>query len=494
MSLVISSSLVLSAEEDALPAGTPLIGWHDIVTTGNISATTETTGFPVTNLANPSTNLMWIGSTIAHEYLTVNTVSYGDEIDYMGIARHNFGSAGIPVTLQGGVANSYQKIMLHMDGVDGSSTFTDSNVGGSAHTWTRDGVTAEIDTAQSVFGGASMVTAGNYISTPDHADFILGSSDFTIHCRFNCNLATGSFPALAGQSDAASTPSLSSFQFFRNTTGEIQFLISNGSAFTTLASTTQFSNSLNTGFHHVAVTRSGNTIRLFIDGILEDSDTFSGTVPNSTQVFEVGRANIVGTSWTGWIDEFEFLVGVAQWTANFTVPQTASNAFYWTTLTDEVVLSDDSPLILQFTPAIYSQVRLWMQLGSAAPQAAVVYVGKLLIMERGIKIETDHVPINYGRIAKVVNGFSESGNFLGRVVTQQHRESKAEYAHITPTWYRSTLDPFIIASKTEPFFYAWNPDEYPLETGFCWMTNDPVPATNPVTRRVAIEFEMRGVT
>src|SRR5690606_29617491 len=73
------------------------------------------------------------------------------------------------------------KVLLHFEGSDGSATFTDSNIGGAAKTWTANG-NAQIDTAQSKFGAASGLFdgTGDYITTPDHNDFTLGSSDFTI--------------------------------------------------------------------------------------------------------------------------------------------------------------------------------------------------------------------------------------------------------------------------------------------------------------------------
>lgn len=165
-----------------------------------------------------------------------------------------------------------------------------------------------------------------------------------------------------------------------------------------------------------------------------------------------------------------------------------------TQVIDPVVLPDDAPVIFHYPEMAATDIVLYVGPGSLQRSAAVLYCGNLLTMERGIKVDVDHVPVKYGRKAKVVGGMSESGNFLGRIVTQDHRESKANFSHITPDWYRSTLDPFVAASKTTPFFFAWNPNEYPLETGYCCMTNDPMPEINPVTRRVSIDFEMRGVT
>ena len=73
--------------------------------------------------------------------------------------------------------DSYTKALLHFDGADASTTFTDE----SGKTWTPAG-TAQIDTAQSVFGGASGLFDGDsdYISTPTGSDFDFGSGNLTI--------------------------------------------------------------------------------------------------------------------------------------------------------------------------------------------------------------------------------------------------------------------------------------------------------------------------
>src|SRR5262245_31312193 len=102
MSVVISGSLVLSdgAGGDVINANNPVIGYRNLVTPSNVSATTQAAGFPASNLANPSTNLRWQGqASEADQFITLalNTI---DQVDYIGIARHNLGSAQILVSIE----------------------------------------------------------------------------------------------------------------------------------------------------------------------------------------------------------------------------------------------------------------------------------------------------------------------------------------------------------------------------------------------------------
>lgn len=95
--ITISNNLVLTAEDQ----DSPIFGWHNLVTTANITATSSNVSFPITNVANPSTNLVWKTSAPAIGTVTIDidTSAYDEEIDYLAIARHNFGSSRTTVSL-----------------------------------------------------------------------------------------------------------------------------------------------------------------------------------------------------------------------------------------------------------------------------------------------------------------------------------------------------------------------------------------------------------
>lgn len=163
-------------------------------------------------------------------------------------------------------------------------------------------------------------------------------------------------------------------------------------------------------------------------------------------------------------------------------------------LIPQFVPVDDGPLIMRFAPQVLSGVRIRIDAsGVAPPEAAVVYVGKLLVLERSIAVGSKHTPITYGRRTTVINGMSETGNFLGRIVTGSYLESKAEFEWFTPTFYRTDVDAFVESARETPFFWAWSPVEYPAEVGYVWLTNSAQPDVDPATRRVALTLEMRGV-
>jgi concanavalin A-like lectin/glucanase superfamily protein len=227
--------------------------------------------------------------------------------------------------MSGGNGNdTFTKILLHMDGTDASTTFTDSKMGDPAtHTWTAAG-NAQIDTAISKFGGAAGLFdgTGDFVTTPDDTHFYAGSGNFTVDFWFNRAGGDGTSRFICGQADSSATIATRSIQMVLSATNTIQGSVIEGGAATTVTSTTTFTA---TGWHHVAFVRTGNVLKLFIDGTQEGGDVaFTGTVNNSTNAFGVGCiGELTSLTFFGSIDEFRLSVGVARWTANFTPPVAA---------------------------------------------------------------------------------------------------------------------------------------------------------------------------
>jgi hypothetical protein len=167
----------------------------------------------------------------------------------------------------------------------------------------------------------------------------------------------------------------------------------------------------------------------------------------------------------------------------------------WFELVGSVLLANDNPVIFRFTPQSLFSIRLRIQPSLATipvePTAAVVYVGKLLVLQR--RIYVGHTPVPYGRQNKIVNGRSESGNFLGRIVLGGMVKTTIKLDNLTPGWYRTYLDPFLIAAIEIPFFFNWRPGTYPYESGYVWMTNDPNVVNQRPNGMVQIQMEVAGI-
>jgi hypothetical protein len=210
----------------------------------------------------------------------------------------------------------YTKSLLHMNGTDGSTTFTDSATG-EPHTWTAAG-NAQIDTAQSKFGGASGLFDGNgdYIWSADSADWAFGDGNFTIDFWAK-RTRSGTNEWIFGQG-GSSLQQYWGMQWYNDNYVYCNFRKADGGT-VQLKSTITISD---TNWHHYAYVRDGNTLRLFIDGVARGTANVTGQSqidnPYKFVIGRVGEYN--GYYFAGWVDEFRISKGIARWTSNFTPP------------------------------------------------------------------------------------------------------------------------------------------------------------------------------
>jgi len=195
-------------------------------------------------------------------------------------------------------------LLLHGDGTNGSTTFTDSS--SYNHTVTANG-NAQISTTQSKFGGASMYfDGGGDRLTVSDSSFTFGTGEFTIEFWvYILSAADGEAIASCGSGDG-------SWQLrFRNRNGTIDLKIGSSTSVTSTIS-------LNT-WHHFAITRdSSNTARMFLNGTIDDSATLNTNLDQSDLRIGVNRSG--ANYFHGYIDDFRITKGVARYTANFTPP------------------------------------------------------------------------------------------------------------------------------------------------------------------------------
>ena len=217
--------------------------------------------------------------------------------------------------------DSYTKLMLHCDGVDAATTFTDET--GKAVTANGN---AQIDTAQKKFGTASGLFdgTGDYLSLADSDAWNFGSGDFTIDfwVRFNALPGTNTEMYLFEQRvDADNKWRLNAYDsggtkylYFRATlVGNASFEMAKQ---TTLATAT---------WYHIAFVRTGSTWKFFQDGTQVGTDsTDANAMPDLAASLLIGSGAESGTTeLNGWLDEVRISKGVARWTANFTPPTAA---------------------------------------------------------------------------------------------------------------------------------------------------------------------------
>ena len=211
--------------------------------------------------------------------------------------------------------DSYTKSLLHFDGADAATSVTDVAVGGSGHTWTFNG-NAQLDTAEQKFGTASLLLdgTGDWIDTPDSADFNTGSSDFGIDCWIKRG-STGVRQGICGQINSGGTNASAANWLEITASNVLQSYVGPASA-TSLSGSTAITDS---AWHHVALVRYGDRYDLYLDGVTDGNVTVSGAAVDAATKMSIGRlGEVAALYFNGWIDEFRFVNGKAPWTSNFT--------------------------------------------------------------------------------------------------------------------------------------------------------------------------------
>lgn len=197
-------------------------------------------------------------------------------------------------------------LLLHMDGSNGSTTFTDSSSNAFAVTATN----ASISTARSKFGTGSYRrdSSSSYLTTPANTALQLGTGDFTVEFWIYLDDVSsqdrGFFEYGGGLGAGVDGATL-----WVVATGGDPTVISGG----TVSAAT---------WTHVAITRASGSMKAFING------TQAGSTYTSSENFTQNQATIgylFSTSYgfTGNLDDLRITKGVARYTANFTPPTAA---------------------------------------------------------------------------------------------------------------------------------------------------------------------------
>lgn len=190
-------------------------------------------------------------------------------------------------------------LLMHMDGANGSSTFTDTT---GQHTFTRTGTVA-LSTAQSKFGGSSMLgVSSSYVQTPDVANLHL-KSDFTIEFWLYLNSSNAEGVIIHK--------------------GTTIIEIYGGNIYSSLDTLGEYNMSPApslSNWHHYAFVKHGTAYTLYLDGVAVVTKTSPNTWGDNTSPLTIGNyAANTALPVQGYLDELR-ISALARYTANFTPP------------------------------------------------------------------------------------------------------------------------------------------------------------------------------
>ena len=178
---------------------------------------------------------------------------------------------------------------------------------------------------------------GDYLSFPYSKDFevstVSTTGDFTIEAWVYRN-AVGANHYIATNRPASAAEG---WAFFINATNQLSFAYTGGGVPVSTATIP-----LNV-WTHVAASRSGQTLNLFVNGVLDGTNTSTGgTNVSASSPFYIGRDNGGTGIFNGYISNFRMVKGTSLYSSTFTPPSTALTAVAGTTL---LLLGKNSSII-----------------------------------------------------------------------------------------------------------------------------------------------------
>jgi hypothetical protein len=151
---------------------------------------------------------------------------------------------------------------------------------------------------------------GDYLSSPIDAAFQFGTGDFTVESWWYPTTISSTYQSIAG------VWLTSQYGWLLQVRSTDILIAVGGGSFTVVGSATIAANQ----WHHVAATRSGTTVRVFLNGVLLNSGTSSASATASTPL-QIGRNEDGNQQYVnGYLSGTRLVKGGALYTATFTPP------------------------------------------------------------------------------------------------------------------------------------------------------------------------------
>jgi len=159
---------------------------------------------------------------------------------------------------------------------------------------------AQIDTAQSKFGGASSLFggSGDYVSTTASPDFAFGTADFCLDAWVRVS-SFGVYHIIMGCGYSTN------WMWQLQTDGNLKLWVAGGSGLTFIHGMTT------DAWHHICAARLGGVIYGYIDGVYKASNSYASSIGGSLSLY-VGNDPQVSGAYAGHIDELRISKGTSR--------------------------------------------------------------------------------------------------------------------------------------------------------------------------------------
>jgi hypothetical protein len=278
-----------------------------------------------TTLLNTYTDI----ASLPYSYTVANqTADYGNPVKTIHYKARQVGASRNSEwsSFTGTVTDVGSMVLMHYDGAQDEVSFVDVY----GHAFLRGGL-VRLRTDSPKFGATSLYcpgAVGNYIRTAYIIDLDPEYFNFTAECWLNLTAYKAGVGHICGTYEVDGSGNGTGWQFGLDSTGHLVFRYALGTTTTTVV--TSSSTVATAAYKHVAVTRNGNTIDLWIEGVNVGSGTLAVDIVMATNYFGIGGWSdsqaggyLEAQTIYGYLDEFRFSKGIARYTGAFTPSATA---------------------------------------------------------------------------------------------------------------------------------------------------------------------------
>lgn len=197
-------------------------------------------------------------------------------------------------------------LLLHMDGINGSTTFADAS--SASRTVSVEGGVSIKTNLSKKYGSSAYFDGTGYLYSSGLA---LGESDFTFETWVRIDSIDGKQCIFDTRNNGSDGVSLTI-----EPDGKALLLITNNNNSDTISvfSSVVLSNNV---WYHIAAVRDNNTFKLFINGKTDATASISKEFQGQGGQLRIGSENDNNSELTGYLDEFRLSIGVARFVNDF---------------------------------------------------------------------------------------------------------------------------------------------------------------------------------
>lgn len=192
-------------------------------------------------------------------------------------------------------------------------------------------VTSDISYTVATVGGSMYFDGtGDYLTAADNIAYEI-TGDFTVEAWFYCTALPGA--GLFGDiiTKGASGVYQPYYIFVRDTGALVFYSSSTGSSWD-VASNVSFGTIVTNAWYHVAVSRSGSSLRMFLNGALINTITNSNALTDNNRAVGIGARSDGTETFTGYISNVRIIKGTGVYTSAFVPPVSPLTPIIGTTL------------------------------------------------------------------------------------------------------------------------------------------------------------------